>query len=205
MKNVTPLALVSPDTGLTKEQQIQAAELSAKFPQLEIAYKKVKQQEENLRGKWFHFCDLLREPSKSAKLNGREMTLLLLSFGERKQRATEIIKVVSVDDDVWAKYKANVIGFKAVLQLARNPNAQTSDTETDTEAGTDEGKKPKDSPVIKTIPPTYASIICNALADDPKQFEPTGKGYYELVYVTPYGDHGRKFTVTIEVDDIAKK
>lgn len=203
MKSVE-LTLVSPDTNLTKEQQIQAAELSAKFPQLEIAYKKVKQQEENLRGKWFHFCDLLREPSKTQKLNGREMTLLLLSFGERKQRATEIIKVVSVDDTVWAKYKANVIGFKAVLQIARAP--ATTETPETPEAETPETPEAETTrPLYRTLPDATRTAIHEALDAVKAEMVPTGKGYYAFASLVTINDHGRKFTVKIEVEDIAKK
>lgn len=198
----TTLELVADDTGLTKEQMLQAHELHAKFPAIVAAYTKVKEQENNLRGKWLTLCERLREPGDGVTLNSREMTLILRGLGEPKSRVSEIIKVVSVDDKVWADYKANVIGFRAVLKLARaKDDATPPEGESEGQA---EGDKPKDKPVIKTLPPTYANIIANALADDPKQFEPTGKGYYELVYVTPFGSHGRKFTVTIEVDDIAK-
>jgi len=206
-KNTKPEAsfeLVTDDTGLTKEQLVQAHELHAKFPAIVAAYTKVKEQENNLRGKWLTLCERLREPGDGVTLNSREMNLILRGLGEPKSRVSEIIKVVSVDDKVWSQYKANVIGFRAVLKLARgNDDAETP---AETNEGESEGKdeKGKEKPVIKTIPPTYANIIANTLADDPKQWEPTGSGYYELVYVTPCNGHGRKFTVTIEIDDIAK-
>lgn len=207
-KTVKPaeFVLVAPDTGLTQVQRVQAQELSDKFPQIAIAYKKVKEQENNLRGKWFSFCDLLREPSKSAKLNGREMTLLLLSLGERKQRATEIIKAISVDDDVWAKYKANVIGFKAILQIARHGEAESPAGSAEAENDTETPPAPeKDKPVIKTLPKVLQDMLAEYLGANVAIMEPTGKGYYEFSYASTVNGHGRKFTVAIEVDDVAAK
>lgn len=198
MKKTTELELVGPDTGLTKEQMLQANELHAKFPAIVAAYKKVKEQENNLRGKWFALCERLREPGEGVTLNSKEMGLILRGLGEPKSRVSEIIKVVSVDDKVWAQYKANVVGFRAVLQLAR---AKPEDIETD--ETTEE--KPKDKPVIKSFPKPVADAIALLLNEHVNSFEPTGKGYYELVFGTQKDDHGRKFTIAIEVDDIAKK
>lgn len=209
LKKAVKLELVGPDTGLTPEQLLQANELHQKFPAIVIAHKKVKEQEKNLLGKWFALCEQLREPGTGVTLNAREMTLILRGLGEPKSRVSEIIRVVSVDDKVWADYKAQVIGFRAVLAIARgkvDAGAGEGEGESDGEGGGEgEGKAEKDKPVVKTIPPTYANIIANALADDPKQFEPTGRGYYELVYTCDYAGNRRKFTVTIEVEDVAKK
>jgi len=200
----TSFELVTDDTGLTKEQLVQAHELHAKFPAIVAAYTKVKEQENNLRGKWLTLCERLREPGDGVTLNSREMNLILRGLGEPKSRVSEIIKVVSVDDKVWAQYKANVIGFRAVLKLARGKD--DAETSTETSEGENEGKgeKGKDKPLIKTIPPHVAQAFADMLAGNSGQFEPTGKGYYELVYLAPFKDHGRKFTLTIEVDDVAK-
>jgi len=197
----TTLEVIEINTGLSTEQLTQAKELHTKFPAIVTAYKRVKEQENNLRGKWFTLCERLRNPAEGVTLNSREMNLILRGLGENKSRVSEIIKVVSVDDKVWSDYKANVIGFRAVLQLARTKEEPEAPEGTE-ETAPEQGKK--DKPIVKTVPPTYANTLANALADDPKQFEPTGRGYYELVYVAAFGNHGRKFTVTIEVDDIAK-
>jgi len=201
MKKTTELELVGPDTGLTKEQLMQANELHTKFPAIVAAYKKVKEQENNLRGKWFALCERLREPGDGVTLNSREMNLILRGLGEPKSRVSEIIKVVSVDDKVWAQYKANVVGFRAVLKLARTPDAMEAETP---EGEAAEGDKQKDKPVIKSIPQEIARVLADMLAGSVSAFEPTGKGYYEMVYATTHKDHGRKFTLTIEVDDVAK-
>lgn len=202
MKKTTELELVGPDTGLTKEQMMQANELHAKFPAIVAAYKRVKEQENNLRGKWFTLCERLREPGDGVTLNSREMGLILRGLGEPKSRVSEIIKVVSVDDKVWAQYKANVVGFRAVLQLAR---AKPEEVETDGDTDETPEEKPKDKPVIKSFPKPVADAIALLLNEHVNSFEPTGKGYYELVFGTQKDDHGRKFTIAIEVDDIAKK
>jgi len=202
MKKTTELELVGPDTGLTKEQLIQANELHTKFPAIVLAYKKVKEQENNLRGKWFILCERLREPAQGVTLNGREMALMLRALGEPKSRVSEIIKVVSVDDKVWAQYKANVVGFRAVLQLARQKTTE-EDTDNADEA-TEAEAKPKDKPVVKSIPAHISQAFADLLAGNSGQFEPTGKGFYEMVYACSFKEHGRKFTLTIEVDDVAK-
>jgi len=206
MKKTNELELVGPDTGLTKEQLLQASELHTKFPAIVAAYKKVKEQENNLRGKWFSLCEKLREPGEGVTLNAREMGLILRGLGEPKSRVSEIIKVVSVDDKVWAQYKANVVGFRAVLQLARAkpeelPDSGAAEGEGD---GGDE-PAPKDKPVIKAFPKAVADAVALLLNAHVNSFEPTGRGYYELVFGTQKDDHGRKFTIAIEVDDIAKK
>jgi len=196
-KKIATVELVTPDTGLTKEQLIQAAELAGKYPQLEIAYRQVKQQEQTLRGKWFHFADTLRD----AKLNSREMTLLLLSFGERKQRASEIIKVISVDDKVWAKYKAAVIGFKAVLAIARTPELAEGEAVAEEETKADDEKS---KPVYRTLPDATRTAIHEALDAVKAELVPTGKGYYAFASLVTYNQHGRKFSVKIEGEDVAK-
>lgn len=201
MKKTNELELVGPDTGLTKEQLIQANELHTKFPAIVAAYKKVKEQENNLRGKWFSLCEKLREPGEGVTLNSREMGLILRALGEPKSRVSEIIKVVSVDDKVWAQYKANVVGFRAVLQLARNPEPETPDAP----EGTAEPETPaKDKPVFRTLPAKMAEEV-RAIADAYKaELVPTGKGFYALSLLFQHGDHGRKVVVRIEVDDVAK-
>jgi len=203
MKKTTELELVGPDTGLTKEQLLQANELHTKFPAIVQAYKKVKEQENNLKGKWITLCERLREPGNNITLNAREMNLILRGLGEPKSRVSEIIKVVSVDDNVWNQYKAQVIGFRAVLQIARAKEEPTAEAETP-EGGETPEEKPKDKPVVKSFPKPVADAIALLLNANVNSFEPTGKGYYELVFGTQKDDHGRKFTIAIEVDDIAK-
>lgn len=204
MKKSNELELVNPDTGLTKEQMIQAAELHAKFPAIVKAYEKVKEQENNLRGKWFSLCERLREPGEGVTLNSREMTLILRGLGEPKSRVSEIIKVVSVDDKVWAQYKANVVGFRAVLKLARCKDEATEGETTETPETEGAADKPKDKPVIKTLPKVLQDMLVQYLGANAALMEPTGKGFYEFTYATSINSHGRKFTVAIEVDDIAK-
>lgn len=205
MKKTTELELVGPDTGLTKEQLVQANELHTKFPAIVQAYKKVKEQENNLKGKWITLCERLREPGQGVTLNSREMTLILRALGEPKSRVSEIIRVVSVDDKVWAQYKAQVIGFRAVLQLARGKPADTAEelaSEEASENGTD--AEAKHRPVYRTLPESMAELIRAATETHKGELVPTGKGFYALSLLFQHGDHGRKVVIRIEVDDVAK-
>jgi len=207
MKKTTELELVGPDTGLTKEQLLQANELHTKFPAIVQAYKKVKEQENNLKGKWLTLCERLREPGQGVTLNSREMTLILRALGEPKARVSEIIRVVSVDDAVWAKYKAQVVGFRAVLALARKSDdvteAQSTEESTDTDNA--ETTDAKHKPVYRTLPPAMAEQIRAITEGHSKELVPTGKGFYALSLLFQHSDHGRKVVVRIEVDDVAKK
>lgn len=54
---------------------------------------------------------------RQKKMLRKEATLLLLGLGVHKGRASELITLSAVGDDVWAKYTAQTIGFRAALQL----------------------------------------------------------------------------------------
>jgi len=117
MKN-NKLELVD-ETGLNEAQRTQASILHKKYPHIVKIHTELRQGEQKLKNKWFSFCEALRSPEVGVQMNSREMSLFLRSLGESYSRASEIIRVVSVDDDTWNKYKTNVIGFKATLRIAR--------------------------------------------------------------------------------------
>lgn len=64
-------------------------------------------------GKYLTLVTALRE----AKLLRKEATLLLLGLGFTKGRASELNTLSTVKDEVWAKYSAGAVGFRAALQL----------------------------------------------------------------------------------------
>jgi len=62
---------------------------------------------------YYNVVKALRE----AKLPKKEATLLLLGLGLAKSRASELNKLSTVKEEVWAKYHEGTIGFRAALQL----------------------------------------------------------------------------------------
>jgi len=201
------LELVANDTGLTQVELVQANEYFTKFPSIVAAHKAVKQQENNLKGKYFTLCERLREPAEGVTLNTKEMTLILRALGEPKSRASEIAKVVSVDDKVWEGYKKQVLGFRAVLAIARGKTVEPTSAEpaeNDGEAGETPEPNAKTKPVFRTLPPKMSEEL-RAIAEVFKgELVPTGKGFYALSLLFQHGDHGRKLVIRIDVDDVAK-
>jgi len=102
--------------GLNSAQQAAAKNLSEKFPEVVRLGKEVVAGEQSYVEKYLGLCVALRDSG----LNGKPMSLLLRSVGFRKQRVTEIKKVISVSPELWSKFVNKVIGFKGVLQIARD-------------------------------------------------------------------------------------
>jgi len=175
-----------PDT-LTESEKQYGLELQAKFPEVVAAAADFANLEQTAARKYFTLADSLRRTG----LNGRELGILLASLGYRKQRVTEIKKAISVSDDVWNKYKANVIGFKAVLAIARapaetppaeTPPAETPPAETPpAETPPAGGRITKVFPVPADIMETIADIL--SVAVDAGHFTPlVSGGYYQMEY-----------------------
>lgn len=172
-----------PDT-LTESEKTFGLELQAKYPEVVAAAQAVASEEQTMARKYFQLADALRKTG----LNGREMTLLMASLGYRKQRITEIKKAISVADDVWEKYKGNVIGFKAVLAIARAPVPAPVPASPPV-PGEGEGEpSPTPSPARVTTIHPVASDVMEALSDvlaaaiGEGHFAPVGTGYYQMEY-----------------------
>jgi len=208
-KSSAPLELVAPDSGLSEGELNFAKELIAKYPRVSVAYKEVKAGEEKLKGKWLGLCEALRDPKDGIRLNGREMTLLLKGLGERKQRITEIVKVVSVDDALWEKYKQGILGFRAVLQIARNPELPpepAADAEPDADADADTEKPAARQTEQHPVPGPVAEAMAELLGNHYLALPPVGKGYYQMTYsVATTTGVRRQVMVTFEVDDSPAK
>lgn len=208
-KKIAALELVAPDTGLSESELNFAKELIVKYPAVGVAYKEVKLGEEKLKGKWLRLCEALRDPKDGTRLNGREMTLLLKGLGERKQRITEIVKVVSVDDALWAKYKQGILGFRAVLQIARNPELPPEPpAEGEPEAEGEPQTQEPGARVTEThpVPAPVASAVADLLGNHYLSLPPVGKGYYQMVYtIATSPGLSRQVMVSFEVDDSPTK
>jgi len=198
MKPAKEIALVN-EVGLTAEQMTQAVELQKKFPSIVKAHEEKQKIERKMGEKWFTLCDELR----GSGLNGRELSLLLQSLGYIKQRITEIRKVIEVDAETWDKYKARLIGFRAIVKQERLKIA-------DAEAGEGEGEgegeaSAKDKALEREIPADVYELIRKAITDGQECIVPTGKGAYKACFLVEFHGHGRKYTLTLKVDDVAKR
>jgi len=148
---------------LKKEQLLFAVELSKKFPKILHESDALKSAtvlaDEALRGmgqKYFGLCAEFR----SAKLNRRESTLLLVALGYNKVRISEILRVSEVDDAIWDKYAKNEIGFKATLALGRGTDgAEEGD-------GEEEAEKPeKKKKKTRNLPKEYKDYFIKGIED----------------------------------------
>lgn len=197
------------DDSLTEPERKYGLELQAKFPDVVRAASAVADQEQAMARKYFNLADSLRRTG----LNGREMSLLMASLGYRKQRITEIKKAISVSDDVWEKYKANVIGFRAVLAIARAPApetpAQSEDSSSDGAADgpTQEKKSGGRKTEVKSISPSVMSMLSDVLAQavEADSLPHLESGYYQMSYditISPKDENGvatvRRLLLSIE-------
>jgi len=161
-KNLLPV-LTNNNGALSDAQLTQAADLHRQFPEISRLYSEAKKQEAKLRGKWFALCDSLRHPADGVSLNSKDMTLLLLSLGEHKARVSEIVRVASVNDESWDQYKQGVIGFRAVLAIARTAVIPEGG---DGGGGGGDGdgpeKKPRKGKETFTVPQDVAAVLLEA-------------------------------------------
>lgn len=187
------IILAQSETGLDDAQFAIACELHQKFPQIALRQKEVNEAEKKLTGKYFRLCEAIREPGEGQKLNGKEINLLLLSMGYPKSRASEMRKVIEVSDEVWEKYKQNVIGFRAVLAIARSGDSDSPSGDVSASEATEDGGQSQIPEVVsaeaeskvKGFPSDLKTALADALAlscEGGELFD-TGKGYYEFVYM----------------------
>lgn len=194
---------------LSESEKKFGLELQAKFPDVVAAAAAVAAEEQTMARKYFNLADALRKTG----LNGRELTLLMASLGYRKQRITEIKKAISVADDVWQKWKDNVIGFRAVLAIARAPDAAPAATP-EAEAGATPPESPPEGRKtnILVIPADIQTAFADVLVDCPDagHLLPVSPGYYQMTYEVylPSADEAegvarkrRKFMLSVEVTD----
>lgn len=168
-----PLQVVSDaknEFGLSAVQMVQALEIQKKFPQIVSAITEAKTLEKRIGEQYFTACDELRKSG----LNGRECSLLLQSLGYRKQRITEIKRLVASPDDVWEKYRTGVLGFNAAVKIARDGKENVDEagaaTVTTSEDSPDEGQQEMASvgaPVVNALPESILAALTKAMKKAP--------------------------------------
>jgi len=92
---------------------------------------------------------------RNAKLVKKEATMLLHALGFSPSRTSEMIRLSSVSDEIWAKYSAQTIGFRAALELEAGPEEEGAEGENSTG-----GKKPrKERAKIHSVPKDIAAYL----------------------------------------------
>jgi len=201
------ITLKTPDTGLTAPQLAQAKMLQEKCAPVVQAVLEANQLEAQLGDKYFAICRALRQKYKvvvnadERTLDRKEVSLLLQSLGYRKQRITEINKVVEVTDEIWKSYEARKLSFRGTLQLARGAGEEGSgegevDSPEGAGTGADAGKPQPKTP--KAVQSELAELLVKHF-DSLKSTK--GKKPYVFTYETPNGDGNeeKKFEVTLKV------
>ena len=160
-KNVAPktLALVN-EQGLTQSELAAAVAIGQAAPAIVAAFADYRRAEGEFASRFWTLAETLRLPVAKVgptgslpalRLNGREVSLLLLSLGEIKQRVTEWKKVVEMDDDTYQKCR--LAGFSKVetLGVARGSLAIEGE-------GEDAEAVPVKKPDTETKKPTKAKF-----------------------------------------------
>jgi len=200
-----PLELKTPDTKLSSAQLAQAKFLQDACGPVVEAVREANQLEAQLGDKYFAICRALRAEYKviinadARKLDRKEVTLLLTSLGYRKQRITEINRVVEVSDEIWKSYEARKLSFRGTLQLARGSEDEAGGSG----EGAGEGEKGADAG--KPQPKMGKNVqndLCEILVKYFDALKSTkGKKPYLLEYTTPNadGNEEKRFEVSIKV------
>jgi len=97
--------------------------------------------------KFFGIASQLR----TAKLVKKEATMLLHALGFSASRTSEMIKLSSVSDEIWNKYSAGSVGFRAAMQLENGPDEGEGGGEGKTSTGGKKRQAHKAYPVPKGL------------------------------------------------------
>jgi len=161
MKNAN-LVLVN-ESGLTETQLVQAKQLCEKHQPIANLAKEVNLAEGQLKHSYVQLCHEIRQSG----MNAKEFSLILRSQGFYASRVSEIKKVCSLPDEVFAKYLAGDIGRNMAIKIARtgseNVDEATQATEASvSEAQPEEAPQPASStvqPIVDPILPKLAKML----------------------------------------------
>lgn len=135
-----------------------AIQVGEKHPQIVRAVTELGKSLAVVGEKYYQVLHTLRH----AKLQKKEATALLLGLGLTKGRASELNKLSSCSDEVWAKYSAKAIGFRAALALENGevPPGEPGEGE---DASEKEAPKPREKHKIHTLPKPVSKALAEAL------------------------------------------
>lgn len=114
----------APIPGMNQVTLAAAVNVGAKHPDIVKAAVEFREAYGRAGEKFFGIASALR----AAKLVKKEATMLMHALGFSASRTSEMIKLSSVSDEIWGKYSAQSVGFRAALQLEdeANGDAETS-------------------------------------------------------------------------------
>jgi len=134
-KTQKPTATPSPtlatvDANGLNESEAKASKLMAEqVPEVVAAFKDYREGERTYLSRFWTLAETLRKPVTLKapggkelpphRLNGREVTILLLGLGEHKVRVSEWKRVVEMDDDAFALCRKHQVSKVETLAAAR--------------------------------------------------------------------------------------
>lgn len=121
---IVPEAFASHDPSLKGATLALAISVGAQHPAIVQAAIDFKQAYGQAGERYYTLLHTLR----TAKLQKKEATAVLLGLGFNKGRASELNKLASAKDEVWAKYSAKGISFRAALALENGGNKGDNET-----------------------------------------------------------------------------
>lgn len=108
-----PDAFKSHDPKMSPVALALAVEVGKKHPAIVASVVELRSAITQAGEKYYTVLHALR----SAKLQKKEATAVLLGLGLTKGRASELNKLSACSDEVWAKYSSKAVGFRAALAL----------------------------------------------------------------------------------------
>jgi len=174
-----------------KPQALQAAiTIGEKHPEIVKAALEFHEAYGRAGEKFFGMASTLR----AAKLVGKEATLLMLGLGFSKSRASEMLRLSSVSDEIWAKYSAKTVGFRAALALDNGTETESSTGGT-TETGAENERQ---SNIVKAVPAPLSEEIKAGLSTLLKSIKRPLKGGKPTDYDAEFYIDSVKFVVIIQ-------
>jgi len=202
------------DFGLTSAEMTAANNIASATPDVVKAHKAYRDAEGSFRSQFFELCEQLRKPISqlsgkgelmpAMRMNGREVTLLLLSLGEPKQRVTEFKRIVEMDESLFEKARTLNLTKVQTLAVARG-SAEIQEGEEGVEVvptGRRDGKV-KGTPTkakFHKLPTALKTAIAAAIegdAENPGLKATNDEVPYELMFTTK---DGRKVLFHVFVD-----
>lgn len=176
---VVPKEYESHDPALKHPQLAFAIELGTKYPGIvsaAIQFRESMGQAELALGVASDRYRGVASELRTAKLNGREASLLLRGLGFASNRVHELQKVAALPDEQWSKYVEGKIGFKAAFALrngepapapapAPAPVPAVGDPDADEADEVTAGGNAPAKTVIRDLPFNQKGLIMGVLRD----------------------------------------
>jgi len=127
------------ENGLTQAELEASVQIQKQVPEMVDAFDTYKGAEGQFKKSFWELADALRKPVTlkasngnelpTHRLNGREVTLLLLGLGEIKQRVTEWKRVIEMDDASYDHCRQLSLPKLDTLKIARGSAVLTDEGE----------------------------------------------------------------------------